>query len=140
MDPAETNCNRTSSAPAAPTRDAGGGGADLPGRPTFEAALAELQQVLESLEDGSVGLEESLQRFERGTALLRHCYALLESAERRIEILTGRDADGNPVTAPFDSEATHQPEQPKAGRRRRRPASEPSPPGAVAPDGGVKLF
>lgn len=110
------------------------------GGPTFEAALAEIQQVLESLEDGSVGLEESLQRFERGTALLRHCYTLLESAERRIEILTGRDAEGNPVTAPFDSQATHQPEQPKAGRRKRRPDVEPPPPEDVAPDAGVRLF
>ena len=110
------------------------------GGPTFEAALAEIQQVLESLEDGSVGLEESLQRFERGTALLRHCYALLESAERRIEILTGRDADGNPTTAPFDDQATHQPAQPQAGRRKRRASAEPPPPEDVAPDAGVRLF
>jgi exodeoxyribonuclease VII small subunit len=107
--------------------------------PTFEAALAEIEQVLESLEDGTVGLEESLQRFERGTALLRHCHALLEEAERRIEILTGRDADGNPVTAPFDSQATHQPDQPQAGRRRRR-SPEPPPPEDITPDPGVRLF
>lgn len=93
---------------------------------TFEQALAEIQSVLESLEDGSTGLEESLQRFERGTTLLRQCYAMLESAERRIELLTGRDADGRAVTVPFDADATHQPQQPQARRRSRRAAAEES--------------
>jgi exodeoxyribonuclease VII small subunit len=138
MDPVDNHVDRAGSAPGVP--GAGAGGPESPCGPTFEAALAEIQQVLESLEDGSVGLEESLQRFERGTALLRHCYALLESAERRIEILTGRDADGTPTTALFDSEATHQPEQPKAGRRRRRIAPEPASPEDIAADAGVRLF
>jgi exodeoxyribonuclease VII small subunit len=139
MEPAHTNFDRGASEPAALDR-----GEPVqtgsPRGPTFEAALAEIQQVLESLEDGSVGLEESLQRFERGTALLRHCYELLESAERRIEILTGRDAQGQPVTAAFDSEATHQPEQPKAGRRPRRHGHGPPQPDDIAPDTGVRLF
>ena len=72
---------------------------------SFEQALGELQQVVDELEEGSVGLEESMRRFERGTALLRHCYGLLEHAEQRIEILTGRDAAGNVETAPFDASA-----------------------------------
>ena len=106
---------------------------------TFEAALAEIQQVLDDLEDGTIGLEESLQRFERGTALLRRCHALLESAERRIELVTGRTANGQLRTAPFDSEATHQPEQPQAGRRRRRSGDTPPPPEPPA-DSATSLF
>jgi exodeoxyribonuclease VII small subunit len=94
---------------------------------TFEQALTELQQVVDELEDGSVGLEESMRRFERGTALLRHCYGLLEHAEQRIEILTGRDTAGNVETAPFDASATHESAAPKAGRRTRKAPTKPKP-------------
>jgi exodeoxyribonuclease VII small subunit len=107
---------------------------------TFEAALAEIQQVLDDLENGAIGLEESLQRFERGTALLRRCHALLESAERRIELVTGRTADGQLLTAPFDSAATHQPEQPQAGRRRRRTGDTPPPVEEPPAESGASLF
>jgi exodeoxyribonuclease VII small subunit len=94
---------------------------------SFEQALTELQQVVDELEEGSVGLEESMRRFERGTALLRHCYGLLEHAEQRIEILTGRDAAGNVETAPFDASATHESAAPKAGRRIRKMPAKPRP-------------
>ena len=92
----------------------------------FEEALLELQQVVAELEDGAIGLEESMQRFERGTALLRCCYQTLEKAERRIEILTGLDADGNPTTAPFDASATADSSAPSAGRRKRKDTPPPS--------------
>ena len=48
--------------------------------PTFEDALAELQRIVADLENGSVGLEESLARFERGVTLLKTGYATLEQA------------------------------------------------------------
>lgn len=107
---------------------------------TFEAALAEIQQVLDDLEHGTIGLEESLQRFERGTALLRRCHALLQSAERRIEVVTGRTPDGQLLTAPFDDAATHQPEQPQAGRRRRRSGDTPPPAEEPPADSVASLF
>ena len=81
--------------------------------------MTELHQVVADLEDGEIGLEDSMRRFEQGMVLLRHCYALLEDAEQRIEILSGRDADGNPVTEPFDASATHEASAPRAGRRRQ---------------------
>ena len=90
--------------------------------PTFEAALAELQRIVADLENGSVGLEESLARFERGAALLKTCYATLEQAEQRIELLVGAKADGTPLTEPFDASATADAEAPTAGRRRPRKA------------------
>ena len=89
-------------------------------QPTFEAALAELQRIVADLENGSVGLEESLARFERGVALLKTCYATLEQAEQRIELLVGTRSDGTPVTQPFDASATADAETPTAGRRRSR--------------------
>ena len=91
-------------------------------QPTFEAALAELQRIVADLENGSVGLEESLVRFERGVALLKTCYATLEQAEQRIELLVGARSDGTPVTQPFDASATADAETPTAGRRRARKA------------------
>lgn len=86
---------------------------------SFEAALAELAHIVSELEDGAVGLEESLKRFEQGTALLRHCHQVLTAAEQRIEQLTGFDAAGNEVTAPFEATSTIDELKESAGRRRR---------------------
>ncbi len=68
--------------------------------------LAELQDLVRILEEGTLGLDESIARFERGISLLRRCYQALERAEQKIELLTGFDRAGNPVTAPFDANAT----------------------------------
>ena len=73
---------------------------------SFEEALQALQEIVESLESGSLGLEESLARFEQGIGLLKTCNDVLEQAEQRIETLTGFDADGNPKTEPLENEAT----------------------------------
>lgn len=102
--------------------------------PNFEQSLAELQQIVGQLEDGSLGLEESMQRFEQGMSLLRHCYRVLEQAEQKIEILTGFDSEGNPITADFDATATHNPAQATAGRRSRRRTEETEAPDEPEPD------
>jgi exodeoxyribonuclease VII small subunit len=86
---------------------------------SFEDALAELSQIVGDLEDGSIGLEQSLARFEQGMKLLRHCHQVLSAAEQRIEQLTGFDADGNELTAPFEATATIDDRRESAGRRRR---------------------
>jgi exodeoxyribonuclease VII small subunit len=56
----------------------------------FESALAELERIVKTLEEGDLPLERSLELFERGVELSRFCHARLEDAERRIEILTER--------------------------------------------------
>jgi exodeoxyribonuclease VII small subunit len=56
----------------------------------FETALAELETVVKSLEQGDLPLERSLELFERGVELTRFCHGRLEEAERRIELLTER--------------------------------------------------
>ena len=81
----------------------------------FEQALDELREVVADLEGGRLGLEASLARFEAGVGLLKRCRATLDRAERRVELLTGEDADGTPVTEPFDASATAG--QGGAGRR-----------------------
>ncbi len=64
---------------------------------SFEQALSRLEQVVQRLEDGELGLADALAEYEQGVRMLRQCYGLLEKAERRIELLTGVDAEGNPV-------------------------------------------
>ena len=59
----------------------------------FEAALAELEAIVDQLEKGAVALDESIRLYERGEALKRRCDELLKSAEMRIEKIT-LSADG----------------------------------------------
>jgi exodeoxyribonuclease VII small subunit len=75
-----------------------------PAAPTFEEALAELDRVVHDLEDGHIGLEAALDRYEKGVGLLRHCYALVNQAEQKIQVLTGLDDKGQPVLKPFAAE------------------------------------
>ena len=104
---------------------------DGPSRSSFEVSLEELQQIVADLEDGTLGLDESMRRFETGITLLRSCYQTLEQAEQKIPVLTGFDAAGSPATAPFDAEATV--EQVRVGKRRRGARKkDASPPAAEA--------
>ncbi|MCY4123073.1 MAG: exodeoxyribonuclease VII small subunit [Acidobacteria bacterium] len=63
---------------------------DDPNIKDFESALAELEAIVKTLEDGQLPLEQSLEHFERGIALSRFCHTRLEDAERRVELLTER--------------------------------------------------
>jgi exodeoxyribonuclease VII small subunit len=69
--------------------------------PSFEIALARLEEIALALEGGDRPLEESLKLFEEGIALTRQCAARLDHAQRRIDLLS-RDARGEPVLVPFD--------------------------------------
>ncbi|MCI0467811.1 MAG: exodeoxyribonuclease VII small subunit [Beijerinckiaceae bacterium] len=70
----------------------------------FEDALKELEQIVDKLEKGSVGLEDSIALFARGEALKSRCNSLLRDAEQRIEKIT-LGADGKPAgTEPLDVE------------------------------------
>ena len=77
-------------------------GADL-SRLSFEDALRALEDVVRKLESGDVPLEQSIDLYERGEQLRKHCQARLDSAQARIEkIVAG--PDGKPVgTEPFDA-------------------------------------
>lgn len=62
-----------------------------PDEPTdFETAMAELDRIVRTLEDGDQPLEQSLALFERGVRLSRYCHERLEDAEKRIQMLTDR--------------------------------------------------
>lgn len=98
---------------------------DVAGQPTFEQSLERLDEIVHSLEEGKLGLNESLERYEEGVKLLRQSYELLQRAERKIELLSGVDAEGNPITQPFDDTATIDEEESGKRRSRRRSATKP---------------
>jgi len=56
---------------------------------TYEAAFAELETIVAALESGEKPLEESMQLFERGQQLIKHCAELLDKAQLRVQTLTG---------------------------------------------------
>ena len=69
----------------------------------FEEALAELEDIVRNLEDGSGELESAIKAFERGTHLKRHCEQKLKEAEARIEkIVPGPSGKPSAKPAEFD--------------------------------------
>lgn len=70
--------------------------------PEFEAALAELESLVERLERGDLPLDEALKTFERGVELTRHCQSSLKSAQQKVEILLKRGS--GTVVEPFKPE------------------------------------
>ena len=70
----------------------------------FDAALAELQEVVGRLEAGGLPLEESIALYERGVALHDHCARLLTDAELRVQRLV-EQAGGTLRALDFDPDA-----------------------------------
>jgi exodeoxyribonuclease VII small subunit len=74
--------------------------------PSFEKTLARLEEIVRFLEEGQIGLDESLAGYEEGVGLLRKAYEVLEKAERRISLLSGVDPAGNPILQPMEDSAS----------------------------------
>ncbi|GAD30538.1 exodeoxyribonuclease VII, small subunit [Photobacterium leiognathi lrivu.4.1] len=77
--------------------------AKKPENMAFEAALNELDAIVNELESGDIPLEDALKKFERGIALARSSQQKLTQAEQRVEILLQAD-DEAPLT---DFEPSH---------------------------------
>jgi len=86
---------------------------------TFEQSLEQLEQIVRQLEQGRLGLSESLEVYGQGIQHLKQCYQTLESAERKIELLAGIDAQGNPITQPVDDAELSLDEKAEARNERR---------------------
>lgn len=79
------------------------GSTDISGL-SFEDALRALEDVVRKLESGEVPLDQSIDLYERGEALRKHCQARLDAAQARIEkIVTGAGGEAR-GTVPFDSD------------------------------------
>ena len=60
-------------------------------RLTFEEALQQLETIAEQIEEGKIGLEESITKYEQGMALVKQCREILSAAEQKIQPLQERD-------------------------------------------------
>ncbi|MBX9631088.1 MAG: exodeoxyribonuclease VII small subunit [Burkholderiales bacterium] len=56
---------------------------------SFEAAMAELEGLVASMEGGQLTLEASLAAYKRGAELLKYCQSALEDAQQQIKVLEG---------------------------------------------------
>lgn len=72
-----------------------------PNEPRFDEILSRLRALVERLESGNLPLEDSLRFFEEGMELCRQGAAVLDKAEKRVEVLLS-NADGTATTAPLD--------------------------------------
>ncbi|MDB4001557.1 exodeoxyribonuclease VII small subunit [Oceanospirillaceae bacterium] len=70
----------------------------------FEASLAELEALVQQMEQGDLTLENSLAAFERGISLTRGCQTALAQAEQKVNVLM-QDAQGKVVEQPFSKES-----------------------------------
>jgi exodeoxyribonuclease VII small subunit len=66
--------------------------------PTFEQAQAELEQIVERLEQGQASLDEALSLWERGEQLYALCHAKLDAAQGKVEELAKRVEQSRPET------------------------------------------
>lgn len=81
--------------------------------PSFEAAYARLEEILEKMNSGKVSLEDSLQLYGEADRLIHWCSRRLTDAEKKIEMLVKNrdqevqlDTQGRPLTQPFTAATT----------------------------------
>jgi len=70
----------------------------------FDDLLGRLRGVVEKLESGNLSLEDSLKFFEEGIELCRRGATILDSAERKVEVLLAASSSGA-RTEPFDAQS-----------------------------------
>jgi exodeoxyribonuclease VII small subunit len=71
---------------------------------TFESAIGRLEEIVVQMEGNELALEVLLERYEEGSRLVKVCQEKLETAERRVEIIT-RNAAGQPQVSAFEPAA-----------------------------------
>ena len=69
--------------------------------PDFETAVAQVEELIDRIEQGEIGLEESVEAYERGVKLIGRCRGILDSAEQKIIELT-QSADSADKSNPDD--------------------------------------
>ena len=108
----------------------------------FEGSLQELETIVRRLEQGGGPLEQALGDYAQAIVLLQACHGRLEQAERKIEILSGVDANGTPVVREIDDEEISlEDKQDSRGERRAVPrGSRPSGKHSQSTDDEGSLF
>lgn len=60
---------------------------------SFEQAIGELTEIVGQIEQGRIPLQQSLEQYEKGMKLIGHCKNILQTAEKRIEMLSAKDSN-----------------------------------------------
>ncbi len=69
--------------------------------PSFEQSLAQLEAIVKAIEEGKIGLEDSITQYETGMKLILHCRAVLANAEAKVQQLNlGQDGKLTPGPMP----------------------------------------
>ncbi len=71
---------------------------------SFEAAVEELESIVERIEQGEIGLEEALSQRKRGDALIKRCRRILDTAEQELK-QADAESMGEPPADATDDEA-----------------------------------
>jgi exodeoxyribonuclease VII small subunit len=82
---------------------------------TFEQAIQQLKGIVDRIEQGEIPLQESLEQYEKGMALIKHCRDILQKAEKRIEKISKEEPP----------EPEKEPEDPDRNAARSGPDAEP---------------
>jgi len=96
--------------------------------PLFEQAVAELEQIVRRLEQGGNSLQDDLGDYGRAIQLIKLCHSRLAQAESSVQLLSGIDADGNPILETYQQASPNSEvaslEEKQADRSRRRSARQ----------------
>jgi len=84
---------------------------------SFEQSIQQLKGIVDRIEQGEIPLQDSLEQYEKGMALIKHCREILQTAEKRIEKISKEEPP----------EPEKEPEDPDAHREAARPGSDSEP-------------
>ena len=91
----------------------------------FEEALKRLEKIVEELENGSLSLDESLEKYEEGIKLSKMCSKKLEVARKKVEILL-KSEDGSVELKAFDEKMAEEETKPEPAQKKKKARGEES--------------
>ena len=71
---------------------------------TFEKKIKRLEEIVNQLEEGDYGIEETLKFFQEGMKLSKECKKILDDVELRVNKVLGTDEEENVITENFDGD------------------------------------
>ncbi|MHC4598476.1 MAG: exodeoxyribonuclease VII small subunit [Planctomycetota bacterium] len=92
---------------------------------SFEKSLEALEAIVRRLDAEALGVEEAMAEYEKGLASLKRCRAILDAAEKKLEILV-KEKDGKAETKPLDdpTDAGEDAAKPAAKRKSKKKSGE----------------
>ena len=82
----------------------------------FEESIRQLKEIVDKIEQGQIPLQDSLDQYEKGMSLIKHCRSILQKAEKRIEkISREEEAEEETVEEESGQESAGDPPDPGNG-------------------------